>query len=125
MTAAAVHGINAAIAELAVPIDSLKPYPGNPRTGDLPTIRVSLERNGQYRPIVVRAATREVLAGNHTLLAAADLGWTQIAATFVDVDDEQARRIVAVDNRANDVAGYDDQALADLLRALADLEGTG
>jgi site-specific DNA-methyltransferase (adenine-specific) len=117
--------IHDAIAELAVPIKTLRPYKGNPRVGDIATIRESLERNGQYRPIVVRRATNEVLAGNHTLLAARELGWQEIAATFVDVDAEQARRIVLVDNRANDRAGYDDEALAKLLQAIQDLAGTG
>lgn len=119
------HGIHAAIAELAVPIGELRPYAGNPRTHDLATIRRSLEVSGQYRPIVVRRATGEVLAGNGTLEAAAELGWTAIAATYVDVDDEQARRIVAVDNRANDLAGYDDAALVALLQALEQLDGSG
>ena len=120
-----MSGIPETLRELAVPIKTLKPYPGNPRVGDLATIAASLETNGQYRPIVVRRGTNEVLAGNHTLLAAVELGWTEIAATFVDADDEQARRIVLVDNRANDLASYDDQALATLLQALHDLAGTG
>ena len=66
-----------------------------------------------------------MLAGNHTLKAAVKLGWTEIAATFVDVDDEAAARIVLVDNRSNDLATYDDQALADLLSDLLSLDGSG
>jgi ParB-like chromosome segregation protein Spo0J len=85
----------------------------------------SLERNGQYRPIVVNRRTMGVLAGNHTLRAAIELGWEEIAATFVDVDDEQARRIVLVDNRTNDLAGYDTALLAELLEELPDPEGSG
>jgi ParB-like chromosome segregation protein Spo0J len=108
-----------------VPIHQLKPYPGNPRRGDVAAIRESLERNGQYRPIVARQATNEVLAGNHTLAAAQELGWTEIAVTYVDCDAEQAKRIVLADNRTNDVAGYDHQALVDLLIELPDLAGTG
>jgi site-specific DNA-methyltransferase (adenine-specific) len=100
-----VTRIHDSLAELAVPIKSLRPYKGNPRVGDIATIRESLETNGQYRPIVVRRATNEVLAGNHTWQAARELGWQEIAATFVDVDAEQARRIVLVDNRAKDLAG--------------------
>jgi len=117
--------IPATLAELVVPIESLRPYGRNPRRGNVAAIRRSLEANGQYRPIVARAGTGEVLAGNHTLQAAVELGWESIAATFVDVDDEEAARIVLIDNRANDLAGYDDEALADLLRSLPELEGTG
>ena len=47
--------------------------------------------------------------------AAKALGWPEIAVTWVDVDEEQAARIVLVDNRTNDLAGYDEAALADLL----------
>ena len=104
---------------------SCVPYGRNPRRGDTRAIRESLERNGQYRPIVVNRRTMEVLAGNHTLAAALELGWTELAATFVDVDDEQAQRIVLVDNRSNDLAGYDSGLLAELLEELPDLDGTG
>lgn len=113
------------LAHLAVDVADLMPYAGNARRGNLSALKESLRTNGQYRPIVVRSGTNEVLAGNHTLAAAKSLGWSQIAATFVDVDDEQARRIVLVDNRTNDLAGYDDDALRELLRGLDSYEGTG
>jgi DNA modification methylase len=118
--------IAATLDKLREPVDSLNHYPRNPRRGDVETIKRSLERNGQYRPIVVNVRTREVLAGNHTLKAARELGWPQIAVTFVDVDDEQAARIALVDNRANDLAGYDDAELARLLESFdGDLDATG
>jgi len=111
-------------------VGSLRTYRKNPRRGDLPKIKASLSVNGQYKPIVVNRGThtnrpREVLAGNHTLMAARDLGWPTIAACWVDVDDDQAARIVAADNRTADLGGYDDAELADLLRGLPDLDGTG
>jgi ParB/Sulfiredoxin domain len=108
-----------------VPLSDLRAYPGNPRRGDVEAIKTSLRAHGQYRPIVVNRPTMQVLAGNHTLQAARQLGWTTIAATFVDVDDQQAKRIVLVDNRTNDLAAYDPQALVDLLEELPDLDGSG
>lgn len=112
--------------ELRVPLDSLKPYKGNPRRGNVSGIVESLRFNQQYRPIVVRSKTREILAGNHTWLAAKELGWDEIAATFVDCDAQTARRIVLADNRYNDTAGYDDAELASLLSELNwHLDGTG
>ncbi|MDX8151103.1 ParB N-terminal domain-containing protein [Patulibacter brassicae] len=124
-----VHGIRKEIVRLAVPVTELRPFARNARRGRVPEIVASLEAHGQYRPVVARKSTGEVLAGNHTLAAVLELGWTHVAATWVDVDDDQAARIVLVDNRTNDVAGYDDQALASLLEDLADtdreLEGTG
>ena len=84
-----------------VALDDLTPWPRNPRRGNVELIAESLKAHGQYRPIVVRKATKEVLAGNHTLAAAKRLGWEKIGATFVDVDAETAERIVLIDNRAN------------------------
>jgi len=111
---------------LRVPVDNLNHYGKNPRSGDVSAIAESLKVNGQYRPVVVNSRTNEVLAGNHTLKAARMLGWSEIAATFVDADEDQAARIVLVDNRSNDLATYDDRALADLLESLdGDLSGTG
>lgn len=107
-----------------VPIDSVRPYPGNARRGSIPAIRESLRIHGQYRPIVVQESSTEILAGNHTWLAAKAEGWESIDIGIVDVDDEQARKIVLADNRTNDLAVYDDQALADLLAELDTLDGT-
>ena len=115
-------------------VDELAGYHRNPRRGDVDAIARSLEVNGQYRPIVVNIGTHtgrplEVLAGNHTLAGARQLGWPTIQATTVDVDDLAAARIVAADNRTADLGGYDDTILAELLQQLADddmgLDGTG
>src|SRR3954462_10905825 len=106
------------LSQLAVPVDGLVPYGSNPRRGNVDVIVESLSRHGQYRPIVVRTKSFEVLAGNHTLAAAQELGWTEIAASFVEVSDDEAARIVLVDNRAADLGDYDNAALLDLLREL-------
>lgn len=115
--------------EFATPINDLKPHPNNVRQGDIGAISQSLEQHGQYRPIVVQRSTGFILAGNHTYKAAISLKWKQIAATYVDCDDEQALRILLIDNRANDLASYDDSALVEMLKGLMDtelkLEGTG
>lgn len=108
-----------------VAIDSLKPYPGNARRGDLSIIRESLREHGQFRTIVVQKSTRYVLAGNHTWMAAKEEGWSNINVEWADVDDNKAKKIVLVDNRANDVAGYDIPSLADLLQSVDSLDGTG
>ena len=117
------------LADLAVPIDSIKPHPRNVRQGDIGAISGSLQQHGQYRPIVVQKSTGLILAGNHTYKAAKALGWKEVAATFVDCDDEQALRILLVDNRANDLATYDDSALSEMLKELLEtdlgLDGTG
>lgn len=111
-------------------LDSLQPYHRNPRRGNTAVIGESLDRLGQYRPIVVNAGTytgreREVLAGNHTFFAAQKLGWDTIDIVTVDVDEDTATRIVVADNRTSDLATYDEELLAALLQELPDLDGTG
>lgn len=109
----------------SVAISSLTGYPTNPRRGDIESIALSLKAHGQYRPIVVQRSTKFILAGNHTYKAAKKLGWKKIKVTFVDVDEESAKRIVLADNRMTDLAGYNEPLLKSLLTALPDLEGTG
>ncbi|MEU5683627.1 hypothetical protein DEJ48_36840 [Streptomyces venezuelae] len=126
----AASRIPASLADLAVPVDELVPYHRNPRTGDVDSISESLSTHGQYRAIVVNRGTltgrpNEILAGNHTYKAAKQLGWAEIAVTWLDVDDEAAAKIVVVDNRTSDLAGYDTLLLADILQDLPDLKGTG
>lgn len=107
-------------------VDSLVPFPANPRIGDVDAIAESLRVNGQYRPIVVNGENRQILAGNHTWKAAKSLGWETVAVSFVyDLSPDDAARIVLADNRYSDLATYDMEALADLLTWLDDVEGTG
>lgn len=113
-----------------VPVGSLVLHPKNARQGDVGLIAESLREHGQYRPLVVQRATRHVLAGNHTLQAAASLGWESVEVVFLDVDDDEALRVLLVDNRSSDQASYDEPALAELLSDLAGrsermLAGTG
>lgn len=118
-------GIPETLAVLAEPIGSLKRRARNPRRGDMDAIRESLRVHGQYKPIVANRGTREVLVGNHTHEGAELEGWADIAVTWVDVDEATAQRIVIVDNRTSDLAGWDDSLLAELLAELPDLTGTG
>lgn len=121
-----------------LPLSDVRLYRKNPRKGNVDVIAGSLMVNGQYKPIVINRGTHtgrhnEVLAGNHTVKAMRDLAtqypddqrWSAVLVHYVDVDDDQAARIVAVDNRAADLAVYDDDTLAELLGDLSDLTGTG
>jgi len=109
----------------SVSISSLEGYPTNPRRGDIEAIAYSLKTHGQYRPIVVQYGTNYILAGNHTYKAAKKLGWKKIKVTYVDCDEQTARRMVLADNRLTDLASYNEPLLKNLLTALPDLEGTG
>lgn len=108
-----------------VPINDVQPHPNNPRRGNIERIADSLRTHGQYRPIVIQTSTRRILAGNHTWRAALSLGWPTIAVTWLDCDDATAQRVLIADNRASDLASYDNDALLALLKSLPDLDGTG
>jgi ParB-like chromosome segregation protein Spo0J len=116
------------IESLLIDINLLTPHPRNVRQGDIGAICESLKAHGQYRAIVFQKSSNQIIAGNHTWKAAKSLGWDQIAATEFDCDDETALRILLADNKASDLATYDNDQLEDLLRELAltekALEGT-
>lgn len=108
-----------------IPTENLTPHPNNPRQGDIPLIIESITANGIYKPVIVQKTTGHILAGNHTYQALKALGHKTIPVTYVDVDNETARRILLVDNRANDLATYDEELLQNILSELPDLYGTG
>jgi hypothetical protein len=107
-----------------VSIETLKEFEGNPRKGNIKHLAESLSANGQYKPIVVQKSTKQILAGNHLWKAAKELGWTEINIVEIDVDNAQAKKIVAVDNRSADMGTYDESLLLELLSDI-DLVGTG
>lgn len=122
--------VHADLADSLFPVAELRHYHRNARTHADAVLRDSLLANGQYKALVVNRGSltgrpNEVLAGNGTLAVLRDLGEASAACSWVDVDDDAAARIVLVDNRASDLAGYDDALLAELLAEVPDLTGTG
>lgn len=108
-----------------VTLNEIKPYPNNPRRGNVKLIAESLAEYGQYKPIVVNKTTNEILVGNHTYEAAKSLGWTEIDVAYIEADADTAAKIVLIDNRASDLSAYDNNALLELLERLDSLEHTG
>jgi ParB-like chromosome segregation protein Spo0J len=108
-----------------VALNELQSYPNNPRKGNVKLIAESLSEYGQYKPITVNKTTGQILVGNHTYAAAKELGWKEIAVTYIEVDEETAAKIVLIDNRATDLSEYDNNALLELLERLNNLEHTG
>ena len=103
---------------LAVPLDDLKLDAANARTGHaLDRIAASLHRFRQRKPIVVnRSEGNKIEAGNGTWQAAKLLGWTHIAAVFVEDDPMTAVGYGIADNRLGDLSEWD----AETLQALVD-----
>jgi len=106
---------------LAVPIDSIDVDPANARKHgeeNISAIRASLRVYGQRKPIVVNRRTNTVEAGSGSLVAARELGWSHIAAVFVDDDSMTAAGFAISDNRTAELAEWDQAALEATLRSL-------
>jgi ParB-like chromosome segregation protein Spo0J len=84
---------------------------------NLDAIKASLRKFGQQKPIVVDAKGI-VLAGNGTLTAAQELGWTKIEITRTELSGVEATAFAIADNRTAELAEWDDN-LADVLQSLA------
>lgn len=115
---------NDALRPFLTPLDALKPDRGNPRRGDVDAIAASLGRFGQQRPVLA-AANGTVVAGNHTVAAARQLGWDQIAVVRTGLKGREQKAYGLADNRTGDLGVYDDGTLARLLDRLPSLDGTG
>jgi hypothetical protein len=92
---------------LAIPCKSIDVDPKNARKHgeqNLSAIRASLRVYGQRKPIVVNRRTNIVEAGSGSLVAARELGWSHIAAVFVDDDPMTAAGFAIADNRTAELA---------------------
>jgi len=116
--AVVIHNITSNLAALAVDIDMLVPLETNARKGDVGAIMASYSKFGQLKPIVAVMNDDEtctVIAGNHQLEAAKQLGWQQIAVAIVDLDSEEALAFSLADNRISDLGDTDESILLDIL----------
>jgi len=83
---------------------------------NLASIEGSLKLFGQRKPIVVTGGN-VVVAGNGTLEAAKNLGWSNIDVVRIPVDwsPEQVKAYALADNRTAELAEWDAKVLADQL----------
>jgi hypothetical protein len=102
-----------------VDADSIEPHPDNPNNGDEEAVSESMEINGIYRTIYVQRSTRRIVGGHTTWAAQVGLGATKVAVTFLDIDDDTALRILAVDNAAARAARMDQHAELRMLEKIA------
>jgi hypothetical protein len=104
-----------------VDINSLAFDPANLRkhgTRNMDAIKGSLRKFGQQKPIVVDAKGI-VLAGNGTLRAARELGWTEIQIVRTELAGVEATAFAIADNRTAELAEWED-SLNDVLKSLQD-----
>jgi ParB-like chromosome segregation protein Spo0J len=116
---------------IELPVGELEPHPQNAKTHDLELLKESITRFGQYRSLVVQTPRgsrkrHRILAGHGTYFAMRELGWETVSVHPHDVDDDTAKRIVLMDNRAPELGGFNNQALAELLSSMhGDFSATG
>lgn len=118
-----MNNISKDLLSLALPVEKLIPLENNPRKGNVEAIMSSYKEFGQMKPIVVRPekdGTYLVIAGNHQLMAAKNLGWEKIAAVQMDVDEERAIAFALADNRTMELGHTDAAMLNDLVIDLWD-----
>lgn len=103
------HKINEQLLSLKIPIGMLKLDPDNARDHNeqnIDSIKTSLDEFGQRKCIVVKKSDMTITAGNGTVTAAKQLGWTHIAALVTDDDEVTAAAYALADNRTGELATW-------------------
>lgn len=129
-----------------VPLSQVQAWPRNPKKHDEPGLDASLERFGFVNPLVLDEASGKLVAGHGRLEALKrrlEAGkppparvelqkgeWCVPVLMGVSFSsEEEAEAYLLADNRLTELGGWDQVALADMLRRPADekavLEGTG
>lgn len=103
-----------------VPIAEVAHDPANARKHsprNIEAIKASLARFGQQKPIVLDSSN-VVRAGNGTLEAARELGWTEIAVVRSELQGSEMTAFAIADNRTAELAEWDEDVLAATLQSL-------
>lgn len=106
------------LTDMMVEIDLMSQHPQNPNNGDVDAIAESILAHGFINPVLVQRSTGHILAGNHRYAAMLALEQTKIPAVIIDVDDDEALRILIADNRTSELAIRDGHALQAILDQL-------
>jgi ParB-like chromosome segregation protein Spo0J len=111
------------------PVADICPHPNNAKKHNLDAIARSINENGFYGAVLIQKSTGQILAGEGRYRAAIGEGLDALPVFVLDVDDDQARRILLADNRTQELGGgYDNEKLLRLLEAARNvdqLHGTG
>ena len=129
-TMSATENGKAEAAAIWVPTAELKAWRENPRKNDhaVPAVMDSIKRFGFASPIIARP-NGEVIAGHTRLKAALELRLDRVPVRYMDLDPADAKLLAIADNRSGELADWDDEGLAAILRDLeaeeVDLSGIG
>ena len=115
-----INNIAEGLLSLSVDIDSVILDPrnamGHPQE-NIEAIKMSLEKYGQRKPIVVNKIDNTIEAGNGMWTAAKELSWTKIAVVFVRDDITTATGFAVADNRTAQLSGWNYDVLAEILES--------
>ncbi len=112
-------------------IESLTPWDRNPRHNDAAVERVahSITRFGFGSPILARSSDRVIIGGHTRYKAAQRLGLDKVPVRFLDLDPAEAMALALADNKLGELAGWDEEAVAEILGELeaqgAPIDGLG
>lgn len=112
-----------------VPIERVQADPFNPRVHpaeNLDAIEASLIRFGQVEALAVQAGTYRLIAGHGRLSVMRDrLGWSEVEVVPLNVTDGEAAALSIALNRTGELAKWDEEKLASLLRQVRDDDEAG
>lgn len=113
-----MNNIHSSLKQMAFPLDKLLHLEDNPRKGNVEAIVASYAEFGQVKPIVAKMnedGSATIIAGNHQVMAAKQLGWDKIAVVFLEADDKRAIAFALADNRTMELGYTDGDMLQKLL----------
>jgi hypothetical protein len=110
-----INNIAPSLRHMVVDCDKLSYDPDNARAHDRKSIdglKLSFETYGQVKPIVARRSNNVVISGNGALEAVRELGWTQIAVSYSDLNDIEAMGYALADNRTAELSRWNFEVVA-------------
>jgi hypothetical protein len=104
----------------AIPVADIREHPKNPNEGDMGLLERSMAVHGFYGDILVQRSTGYILAGNHRYREAVRLGATALPGNWLEVDDDGAEEIMAMDNESTRRGANNRAKLLALLQPMDD-----
>ena len=106
---------------------TLVPWAGNPRINDgkpVDQVAESITRFGFSSPIIARKANNEIIAGHTRWKASRKLGLTLVPVRFLDLSETEAHALALADNKLNELAAWDKEALTRTIAELTNVNDT-
>lgn len=105
------------------PLDKLELDPDNANThptDNMKAIEDSLQDHGQVVPLLVQRSRGRVIHGNGRLEQMRTMGWTECQVIYLDIDDDEFRRLAIRMNRSAELAVWNQDVLAKQLAEIVE-----